>query len=73
MIGLFCIPLTPIASEQHSSLAPSLKLALLRRSVKINVVQKQQHLMAAQKKPPGSSILDPGIQTSRRMQWPGLN
>jgi hypothetical protein len=43
VIGLFCVPLTPIASEQHSSLAPSLKLALLRRSVKINVVQKQQH------------------------------
>jgi hypothetical protein len=38
----FLFPYGPIASEQHSSLAPPSKLALLRRSVKINVVQKQQ-------------------------------
>ena len=36
MIGLFT-SLVPIASEQHSSSAPSPKLALLQRSVKINV------------------------------------
>jgi hypothetical protein len=37
MIGLFCFPFSPIASEQHSSLAPSPKPALLQRSVKFNV------------------------------------
>jgi hypothetical protein len=36
MIGLFC-PKLPIAFEQHFSCAPSPKLALLQRSVKINV------------------------------------
>src|SRR5580658_5176753 len=38
----FLLPLNRIASEQHSSAQPPLKLALLQRSVKINVVQKQQ-------------------------------
>jgi hypothetical protein len=38
----FHFPGSPIASEQHSSLEPAPKLALLQRSAKINVVQKQQ-------------------------------
>ena len=38
MIGLF-LSLLPIASEQHSSCAPSPKLALLQRSVKLNVAK----------------------------------
>jgi hypothetical protein len=42
---VFLFPSSPIASEQHSSLAPSPKLALLQRSVKINVAQKQQQLL----------------------------
>ncbi len=41
MIGLFT-SLASIAFGQHSSLEPSSKLALLQRSVKIIVVQKQQ-------------------------------
>jgi hypothetical protein len=47
----FLFPFSPMASEQHSSLAPRPKLALLQRSVKINVSKKQhavpQHPAAA--------------------------
>ena len=49
----FLFPYSPIASEQHSSLATPSKLALLRRSVKINVAQKQ-HLLCNHA--PGASL-----------------
>jgi hypothetical protein len=58
MIGLFLCPFSPIASEQHSSLAPSPKLALLQRSVKINVARKQQQMPALPATGSGSGILD---------------
>jgi hypothetical protein len=56
MIGLFPL-FDPIASEQHSSLALSPKLALLQRRVKINVAQKQQKMSGIPAGPSGSSIL----------------
>src|SRR6266404_2992188 len=46
VIGLL-LPWNPIAFEQHSSPEPAPKLALLQRSVKINVARKQQVTIAA--------------------------
>ena len=56
MIGLLC-PLNPIASEQHSSCGQPPKLALLQRSVKINVAWKPQSLSRFRGAAPTSSIL----------------
>jgi hypothetical protein len=58
----------PIASEQHFSLAPSPKLALLQRSVKINVAQKQQHLLPVRAGPQVLVSLTAGKSTSRRIK-----
>jgi hypothetical protein len=58
----------PIASEQHFSLAPSPKLALLQRSVKINVAQKQQHLLPVRADPRVLVSLTASKSTSRRIK-----